>query len=349
VAGYDLCTGWGTPNGPSLINALAPTAPPDVLQITPAAGFNSRGVVGGPFNVTSESFTLTNNSATPLNWSLANTSLWLSVSSDSGSLGPGATSAVTVSLNSAAPTLATGTYSATILFTNLDDNVVQARVFTLAVVSLQLVQNGGFETGDFSGWTESGSASAQQGLLVTRNHQMVHAGKYGAAFGSENSLGYLSQTLATSTGQLYALSFWLSCNGQTPNQFTVSWNGETLFNESNIPDLGFTNLVYMVSASSTSTVLQFGGSDQPWFLGLDDVSVEPILAPQFLSASRAGGAFNFSWNALPGLSYQVQYKTNLLQTNWVNLGGVITPTNSLGSISDSSQDQRRFYRIVIVL
>src|SRR5205085_1936086 len=26
VAGYDLCTGWGTPNGAALINALAPTA-----------------------------------------------------------------------------------------------------------------------------------------------------------------------------------------------------------------------------------------------------------------------------------------------------------------------------------
>lgn len=28
VAGYDLCTGWGTPNGASLINALAPTNSP---------------------------------------------------------------------------------------------------------------------------------------------------------------------------------------------------------------------------------------------------------------------------------------------------------------------------------
>ena len=51
VAGYDLCTGWGTPNGQKLINALAN---PEPLQITPTTGFTSIGGVGGPFTVTSE-------------------------------------------------------------------------------------------------------------------------------------------------------------------------------------------------------------------------------------------------------------------------------------------------------
>ena len=35
VPGYDLCTGWGTPTGQPLIDALAP---PDALRITPLAG-----------------------------------------------------------------------------------------------------------------------------------------------------------------------------------------------------------------------------------------------------------------------------------------------------------------------
>ena len=38
VTGYDLCTGWGTPAGQNLINALAN---PEALVITPAAGFVS--------------------------------------------------------------------------------------------------------------------------------------------------------------------------------------------------------------------------------------------------------------------------------------------------------------------
>src|SRR6202008_4736435 len=36
VAGYDLCTGWGTPTGSNLINALA--RPPEALRIRPVTG-----------------------------------------------------------------------------------------------------------------------------------------------------------------------------------------------------------------------------------------------------------------------------------------------------------------------
>jgi hypothetical protein len=42
VPGFDLCTGWGTPNGSNLVNLLAP---PDPLQISPSGrrGFRWRG------------------------------------------------------------------------------------------------------------------------------------------------------------------------------------------------------------------------------------------------------------------------------------------------------------------
>jgi subtilase family serine protease len=47
VAGYDLCTGWGTPNGTNLINALAPIPPPLV------AAFGAAPTTGAaPLNVT---------------------------------------------------------------------------------------------------------------------------------------------------------------------------------------------------------------------------------------------------------------------------------------------------------
>jgi subtilase family serine protease len=44
VPGYDLCTGWGTPAGSNLVNALAP---PDSLQISPLGGLVASGGVGG--------------------------------------------------------------------------------------------------------------------------------------------------------------------------------------------------------------------------------------------------------------------------------------------------------------
>ena len=58
-----------------------------------------------------------------------------------------------------------------------------------------------------------------------------------------------------------------------------------------------------------------------------------------------GNKVVFSWNALAGLAYQVQYSTNLTKTNWIVLstnnatGPILTFTNSYGT------DPRRFYRI----
>ena len=46
VAGYDLCTGWGTPNGDNLIPALL-SPPLDHLRITPPLGFTRRAAVAG--------------------------------------------------------------------------------------------------------------------------------------------------------------------------------------------------------------------------------------------------------------------------------------------------------------
>lgn len=130
VNGYDLCTGWGTPTGAALINALAP----EPLQITPSSGFASSGTFGGPFSVTSENFVLTNTAPAPLNWSIVNTSTWLAVSPASGTLTAGGASAtVGVSLNAAASNLTVGSYAATVLFSNLNDTVTQSRQFTLTV------------------------------------------------------------------------------------------------------------------------------------------------------------------------------------------------------------------------
>lgn len=133
VSGYDLCTGWGTPNGEMLINALAN---PEALQITPTTGFSSMGGVGGPFTMTAQNFSLTNVGTNTLTWSLSNTSLWLNASAGSGSLtGGGPATNVTLSLNSIASNLLVGTYNATVWFTNLNDSVGQGRQFTLAVLS----------------------------------------------------------------------------------------------------------------------------------------------------------------------------------------------------------------------
>jgi len=133
VAGYDLATGWGTPAGQNLINALAN---PEPLLITPTAGFTAAGGVGGPFTVASQTLTLTNSGTNALAWSLVNTSLWLTASPVSGSLLPGGPiTTVTASLTATASNLDLGNYSTTLWFTNLNDGNGQSRVFNLSVIA----------------------------------------------------------------------------------------------------------------------------------------------------------------------------------------------------------------------
>lgn len=350
-SGYDLCTGWGTPAGQKLIDALA--GPLDALQVLPTSGFTSAGAVGGPFSILSQTFTLTNTGASSLGWSLTTTSAWLSASAASGSLAPGATDTVTVSLTAAANGLAAGTYSGSVVFEDTTSGALIERDFNLRV-GQPLIQNGGFETGDFSGWTFSGN-STENG--VTTSSFGVHSGAYGVAQGQVGlPLATLSQLLSTSAGQPYQLSFWLNSSSPggrhpqtTPNQFSVSWNGNTLFNRSNIPVMGWTNVHFLVTATADTTVLQFGFRDDPWYLGLDDVNVVPVPLPALQPIANMGSQIEFNWQAVTGLVYQVQYTTNLALGNWVKLGGAVTATSSTMTASDAiGPDEQRFYRVLLV-
>src|SRR5208283_569448 len=144
VPGYDLCTGWGSPKGSNLIYALAL---PQRLGITPNSDLLFTGPVGGPLNPGALSYSLTNgngfsppNKSPSLGWSLGLDAAWLTVSPTNGTLltnGPAAVIAVTPNL--LASNLAAGSYTATLYFTNLNDQSVQSRQVALAIVSLPLI------------------------------------------------------------------------------------------------------------------------------------------------------------------------------------------------------------------
>jgi len=221
----------------------------------------------------------------------------------------------------------------------------------------QLVQNGGFETGNFNYWSESGNFTD---CAVSGSVPAVYSGNYGALLGPVGTLGYLSQSLPTAAGQAYVLSLWLdSPDGLTPNEFEVVWNGTVLFDQTNIGAIGWTNLQFYVSAAAAGTDLQLGFRDDRTFLGLDNVQVTPLAAangPPVVATqpagqiAMAGGSASFKVVAagqLP-LFYQWQFDganitnaTNAtlvlakLTTNQTGAYGVVI-SNSLGWTASSN-------------
>jgi Viral BACON domain len=336
-------------------NASAPITfnfSPDALHIS-STNFAFSGTVGGPFAPASTSLALTNIGGTSLNWAVGQNASWLTLSTAGGTLAGGASATVTASLNANANTLAAGSYTNTLLFTNLSDLVVQSRAVTLQVnpVNLQLVQNGGFETGDFTDWILVGDPFNYNFVTNGLYFPVIspHSGNFEALMGEVGFLATLSQTLSTVSGQQYVFSSWVnSPDGAAPNECKISWNGNTLFDQVNMPATGWTNLAFIVTATGSSTAIQFGMRDDETYLGLDDVSVVPLQAPAFNMVANSGGSIHLSWNSISNLVYQLQFTTNLTSGSWLNLGSPITATGSTVTTTDPSpSDRRRFYRVMV--
>jgi len=452
--GYDLCAGLGTPNGQSLINALA--GPADALGISPVSGYAFSGPYSGPFNPSSGAFQLTNSSSSSLSWSLISTSAWLKADSTNGVLAAGAVANVNLSLTATASNLLVGSYSTTLVFTDLVSHVGQRFPTTLQVyqplavsptkgftavgpvggpftsatqtfiltnlgnspvawsiintsawltvsansgslavngqtsvtagvsagadalaaavyrsslvftnplgfvaavpfalsIGQPIIQNGGFETGDFTDWTLSGNTIATAVVGGGTGSVYVHSGTYAAQLGPPSSPGYLTQNLTTSAGQNYMVSLWLrNPTGGTPNQFQIQWNGATMFYQTNLTGTGWTNLQFIATATGSVTALQFGFQNDPDYFGLDDVSVTPVAQANFKATVKSTNSFQLSFNTTTGLVYQVQYKTNLLQADWINLGSATSAKTNTLAVTDTNafkSSSWRFYRLLVV-
>jgi len=340
-SGYDLCTGLGTPKGTALINALSPSG--GALNVFAASGDTFYGPVGGTFYPGTGTLQLANTAGLSLGWSLVNTSAWLVVSATKGSLAARSSTNVVMSVSSAANRLAAAVYNTSLVITNPLGQILVVPL-TLSV-GQPVVLNGGFETGDFSDWILSGN---MDGSLVASDSGYVHSGSFTAELGPAGSLGYLIQNVLTIPGQTYLLSFWLrNPTGDTPNQFQAQWNGTTIFSQSNLADSAWTNPRVLVTATGAVTPLQFGFENDQDYFALDDVSATPA-ALSFHSLVRSANHYQLVWNTTAGLHYQVQYQTNLLQTNWINLGSVTAATtNTLTLVDTDAISGQRFYRLSV--
>jgi streptogramin lyase len=65
----------------------------------------------------------------------------------------------------------------------------------------------------------------------------------------------------------------------------------------------------------------------------------------FEAITVTDGIFTMTWSAFPNQTYQVQFKTNLLQSSWSNLGDPVVATTTSATATDAITDSQRFYRV----
>lgn len=148
------------------------------------------------------------------------------------------------------------------------------------------VVNGGFETGNFAGWTQVGNAGAT-GVAGNWAGFAPNSGNYQGFFGAVGSIGGIQQTINTVAGHDYTLSFYLGHTGGTPNEIEVSFGGVNLISATNVGGFAYTQYTFSGDFGDNA-VLSFQFREDPAYFLLDDVSVTETPEPGSLALLGSG-------------------------------------------------------------
>lgn len=230
------------------------------LIVEPAgAGLCSTGAEGGPFNPVVQTYTLTNDSESPIDWTASKTQDWVTLSKAGGNLAGEASDTLTVSINSAADALAVGEHGDTVTLTNTTDGLGNT---TLPV---RLKVNG-------SGPTPSAMLTANRTtgvapLAVTFDAVPASGNVVQPVAGDYSSQHYVwhfgddpfATWSTTGRSRNYAVGYEAAHVYDSPGNYTVTLTvtnaaGQTHVYEQQITVTAFSGATYYISSSQGSDI-----------------------------------------------------------------------------------------------
>ena len=321
----------------------------DDLGVSPATSFASSGPLGGPFLPASADYTVSNNGAADLPWAVIKTQSWLDVASSGGTLAPGASADVTVSINAVAGTLPLGLYTDTLIFSNTVSSVTQSRSVQLRVqgyASMPFTET--FETGALQPyWTTSGTATYRSQVTSA---SIPHAGVYHLTMDSSSDGTYARNEVTLGINlagyKNVVLSFWVKgfsdeSNGPPSSPFTsgadfdgvaISADGNTWWEVAGLRSLSsaWTKMTVDLDAAIAAHGLSFNSTFRIRFnqydnytistdgIAIDDISITgtpttpTAVTGSPLPSGTVGLAYNLTLTASGGVT---PYTWSLLAGN----------------------------------
>jgi len=241
---------------------------PAVLSVTPSEGLSSFGFEGGPFGPDNKIYTLTNTGEQSLAWTASKTQSWVGLSQTDGMLAGGASTTVTVSINSKANSLVPGDYSDTVSFINTTNDsgntarFVSLRIIAPAVLSVtpsEGLNSSGFEGGPFS--------------PSTKIYTLTNRGKQSLAWMASKTQSWVTMSQTSGT---------LASGDSTTVTVSISSNANSLMAGDYSDTISFTN-----------TTNGRGNTMRPVNLHVIAPAVLSVIPLESLSSSGfEGGPFN---------------------------------------------------------
>jgi hypothetical protein len=132
----------------------------------------------------------------------------------------------------------------------------------------QIVTNGDFETGDFTGWTQFGDTG-----FTGVDGALPHSGSFAAFFGPLD-VGGIQQNLAANAGDRLIVSFWLATDfGDTPNSCQVTLDGQTVADLTDYTSTTYQQFTATITVTNASPLLMLSFTNPPDYFELDDLTV----------------------------------------------------------------------------
>lgn len=168
--------------------------------------------------------------------------------------------------------------------------------------------------------------------------------------GTYNVIGRFAEGQQTTQAALYQVVSGFGTTAQVTNQLgtfiipPVGWSSWEW-----VPLTDASGKQVKVTLDGSQATLRLGGTPVE---GLPEVNVNflmlvPTIPDVLLTGKVSGLNLMLSFGTQNGTNYQVQYKNNLTDPDWLPLGGVISGNGGIQSVSDPITGTNRFYRVQV--